>query len=116
MRRSERAAGLALALALAVPGLAQPRPDAHAARAAPVTPARLVGRWTDTGDCAKFVIFRSDGTFLGFDGGQGSWRLARNRLTLTGGRGTVVLTVRSLTGSRMVVVNPDGSVGTSQRC
>lgn len=118
MKWSERAAGLALALAACppAPGPAQPPPRATAERPLPITPVGLVGRWSDSGDCTKFVIFRSDGTFLGRDGGQGSWRLVRGRLTLNGSGGTVALTVRSLTGRRMVVVNADGSTGTSRRC
>ena len=117
MKWSERAAPLALALiACPTPAAAQPRPPAAAERQLPITPVGLVGRWTDNGDCTKFVIFRSDGTFLGRDGGQGTWRLVRGRLTLNGTGGTVALTVRSLTARQMTVVNADGSTGTSRRC
>jgi len=117
MKWSERAAALAIALAAcpAAAAAAQSRPPA-VERPLPITPVGLVGRWTDSGDCAKFVIFRSDGTFLARDGGQGTWRLARGRLTLAGRGGTVILTVRSLTARQMVVVNADGSTGTSRRC
>ena len=114
MRWCERAVALALIAHPAAPIAAQPKPAAE--RPLPITPVGLVGRWSDSGDCARFVIFRSDGTFLGRDGGQGSWRLVRGRLTLTGSGGTVALTIRSLTLRQMVVVNPDGSTGTSRRC
>lgn len=100
----------------AAPIAAQPRPAKAAERPLPITPVGLVGRWSDSGDCSRFVIFRSDGTFLGRDGGQGTWRLVRGRLTLNGSGGTVALTIRSLTVRQMAVVNPDGSIGTSRRC
>jgi hypothetical protein len=116
MRWSERAAALALIVHAAALVAAQPKPPAAPERPLPITPVGLVGRWSDSGDCTRFVIFRSDGTFLGRDGGQGNWRLVRGRLTLTGSGGTVALTIRSLTVRQMVVVNPDGSTGTSRRC
>jgi hypothetical protein len=122
MRIAVKGFGRVLALALALAGppapadAARPAAPARAERPVPVVPARLVGRWADSDDCAKFVILRSDGTFLGHDGGQGSWRLVRNRLTLTGARETVALTIRSLTATRMVVANPDGTTGASRRC
>jgi len=118
MRWSERGALLALALTAvgAAPGAAQPKPAAAAERPLPITPVGLVGRWSDSGDCTRFVIFRGDGTFLARDGGQGTWRLVRGRLTLAGTGGTVLLTVRTLTARQMVVVHADGSTGNSRRC
>jgi hypothetical protein len=96
-------------LCLAVPAAAQ--------RVPPLTPAFLVGRWTDTGDCARYVIFRSDGTFRSHAGGEGTWRLVRDRLTLTarGGRPST-LGATALSQSRIAIVNPDGSRGVSERC
>jgi len=90
---------------------------AAAQRVPPLTPAFLVGRWTDNGDCARYVVFRSDGTFRSHAGGEGIWRLVRDRLTLTprGGRpSTLGATV--LAQSRIAIVNPDGSRGVSERC
>lgn len=98
-----------LALLLAGPAAAQ--------RVPPLTPAFLVGRWGDNGDCARFVIFRSDGTFRSFSGGEGNWRLARDRLTMTprGGQASV-LRATVLAQTRIAIVNPDGTRGVSQRC
>jgi len=116
---------LALLMLTTAPGLAppqariQPRTKAAppaAERSVPIVPVRLVGRWTDSGDCSRYVIFRSDGTFLRAGGGQGSWRLERERLTLSGPGGSVALTISALTATRMTVVNPDGSAGMSRRC
>lgn len=94
---------------LATPGMAQ--------RVPPLTPAFLVGRWGDNGDCARFVIFRGDGTFRSFSGGEGSWRLARDRLTMTprGARASV-LRASVISQTRIAIVNPDGTRGESQRC
>jgi hypothetical protein len=97
-----------LALLLAVPAGTAPVP--------PLRPASLLGRWADHGDCSKAVIFRGDGTFLSYAGGEGTWRLAGNRLTMTGSGGNVVVTVRRLPGNRLEIRKPDGSVGISQRC
>jgi hypothetical protein len=101
-------AALALLL-LAAPAAAQ--------RVPPLTPSFLVGRWGDNGDCARFVIFRGDGTFRSFSGGEGSWRLVRDRLTMTarGGRASV-LRATVLAQTRISIVNPDGTRGISQRC
>ena len=108
MRRPERALGLALLIA------AQAAPGQPPAR--PILPERLVGRWSDSGDCAKYVVFRSDGTFRAPGGGEGRWRLVRGRLTMTGGGTTRVLIVRRLDTTTLEVENPDRSIGRSRRC
>ena len=92
------------------------RPRAAGAVAASIRPARLLGRWGDNGDCGKFVIFRGDGTYRSYNGGEGSWRLAGERLTMSGENGTFVLIVRLIDGNRLRITNPDGSIGISQRC
>jgi len=90
---------------------------AVAQRVPPLTPALLVGRWTDNGDCARYVIFRSDGTFRSWAGGEGSWRRAGDRLTLTPRAGRPsVLRASVIAQGRIAIVNPDGSRGVSQRC
>ncbi len=81
----------------------------------PVTAAALVGRWGDNGDCTKDVIFRADGTFLSFTGGEGRWVLNGDQLVVTGAGGEFVMRVRWGNGG-LIITNPDGSVGTSQRC
>ena len=112
-----RRAGWALAaLVLAAPAPAEERPP-DAGRPAPLlTPMRLLGRWGDNGDCSRLVVFRGDGTFRASNGGEGTWRLARDRLTMTGGNGSTELTVRLLDNNRLRLARPDGSVGISQRC
>jgi hypothetical protein len=81
-----------------------------------ITPTRLLGRWGDNGDCGKLVIFRGDGTFRSYNGGEGSWRLAGGRLTMTGGNGSFVLIVQLIDRNRLRITNPNGSTGISQRC
>lgn len=98
---------IGLACGLAAPAVAQ--------RIA-LTPAFLVGRWGDNGDCTRPVVFRADGTFRAFQGGEGQWSLRGDRLTMSGDRGITVLRVSALGRGRLAIVNPDGSRGTSQRC
>ena len=121
MNRSARMLAVALlALSATEPNMAlaarNGRP--HSSGAAPVTisPTRLLGRWGDNGDCSKLVIFRGDGTFRSYNGGEGTWRLAGERLTMTGENGSFVLIVRMIDRNRIRITNPDGSIGISQRC
>ena len=106
------------ALFAAAPLAAQSANDrtATGAAASAITPTKLLGRWGDNGDCSRDVIFRGDGTFRSYNGGEGSWRLAGERLTMTGENGSFVLTVRMFDRDRLRITNPDGSVGISQRC
>lgn len=104
-----------LATGPAAPAFAQGgKPDPAAQR--PVTAAALVGRWGDNGDCAKDVVFRADGTFRSFTGGEGRWALNGDRLVLTGPNGEFPMRVRWDGPNRLAITNPDGSVGNSQRC
>lgn len=106
---------IATALATSVPGSAfSGRPASR--NQDQVDPAALVGRWGDNGDCAKDVVFRRDGTFRTFDGGEGRWSLNGDRLVLTGAGGDMPLRVRWGARNQLIITNPDGSVGTSQRC
>lgn len=92
-----------------------PKPAATPA-ARPVTAAALVGRWGDNGDCAKDVVFRGDGTFRSHTGGEGRWSLRGDRLVLSGGNGEFPMQVRWGAPNQLIITNPDGSIGTSQRC
>ena len=94
--------------------MAAPRPVARALGV--MTPAQLVGRWGDNGDCSKDVVFRGDGTFRSYTGGEGSWRLNGERLTMIGESATTLLMVRRVARDRVRIANPDGTVGFSQRC
>ncbi len=63
------------------------------------------------------MIFRGDGTFRSYAGGEGIWRLARDRLTMTPRAGRPsVLRASVIAQGRIAIVNPDGSRGVSQRC
>lgn len=105
---------LSLRAALALLFIAAP---AAAQRVPPLTPSFMVGRWGDNGDCARFVIFRSDGTFRSHAGGEGTWRLARDRLTMTPRSGRAsVLRASVISQTRIAIANPDGTRGESQRC
>ncbi|HWT11143.1 MAG TPA: hypothetical protein VN231_00145 [Allosphingosinicella sp.] len=86
------------------------------ASAGGVPPARLVGRWTDDGDCKHDVEFRPDGTFRSYTGGEGRWALAGDLLTLTGGGGTFRLRLQSVGDDAMMTVNEQGTLGRSTRC
>jgi hypothetical protein len=109
-------ASLLAALALTYPAASQSGPTRSRVAAVRLTPAVLLGRWGDNGDCSKDVIFRGDGTFRSYNGGEGSWRLAGERLTMTGDSGQFVLIVRLIDRNRLRILNPDGSIGFSQRC
>ena len=80
-------------------------------------PAMLIGRWGDNGDCSKNVIeILAGGSFRMSDGAVGAWSLDQDRLTFRGNQGTATLRLQSIDNDNLIVVNPDGSVGRSQRC
>lgn len=89
-------------------------PEAQAA--ASMTAQTLVGRWGDNGDCTKDIVFNADGTFRSFTGGSGAWALNGDRVTMSGAGGTFEVRVEILNGDTLMIANPDGSFGTSQRC
>lgn len=82
----------------------------------PVTADDLIGRWGDNGDCTKDVFFNQDGTFQSYTGGGGRWALNGDQLTLAGPGGEFVMRVRWGDSGRLIITNPDGSEGFSQRC
>lgn len=79
-------------------------------------PAMLVGRWGDNGDCSRDIVFSADGTFRSYTGGSGSWRLDGDIMTMTGEAGTFQVRVSILNGNQLLIGNPDGTIGISQRC
>jgi hypothetical protein len=81
-----------------------------------VTAAALVGRWGDNGDCTKDIVFDANGTFRSYTGGSGTWSLNGDMITMSGSGGTFTLRVQSLNDHQLLIGNPDGSIGTSQRC
>jgi len=78
--------------------------------------AALIGDWADDEACKSLISLGPDGTFRSADGGQGTWRLAGDVLTLEGPGGRYVVRIQSLDGSVLTVVNPNGSLGRSRRC
>lgn len=81
-----------------------------------ITPQFLYGRWGDNGDCTKDIVFNPDGTFTVFTGGSGQWRIVGDTVSMTGPAGTFSLQMRFIDQDHLMLRNPDGSVGTSQRC
>ena len=96
--------------------LALPSASHGQAKKAPVTAEFLIGRWGDNGDCTKDVVFRPDGTFSSYTGGSGRWVLDGDRLIMSGANGEFIVRVERDENDQLVVTNPDGSVGRSQRC
>lgn len=93
-----------------------PSAGATPAGASGIDPELLVGRWTDDGDCKRDIEFRPDGTFRSYTGGEGSWELAGDVLTLTGVNGSFELRLQSLDDDTMMTLNPQGARGRSTRC
>lgn len=93
-----------------------PSAGATPAGAGAIDPQLLVGRWTDDGDCKRDIEFRPDGTFRSYTGGEGSWELSGDVLTLTGVNGSFELRLQSLDPDTMMTVNPQGQQGRSTRC
>ena len=80
------------------------------------TPAQLIGRWGDNGDCSKDIVFNADGTFRSYTGGSGAWSLNGDVMTMSGAAGTFQVRVSILNGNQLLISNPDGTIGISQRC
>lgn len=78
--------------------------------------AALIGDWADDEACKSLISLGPDGTFRSADGGQGTWRLNGDVLTLSGPGGNYVVRIQSIDGGLLTVVNPDGSIGRSRRC
>lgn len=76
----------------------------------------LVGGWTDNGDCNDTIEMRDDNSFVMSDGGQGSWALEGNALTLSGEAGRVKIQIEMQSEDAMSITNADGSPGRSTRC
>lgn len=101
--------------AIAASLLAAPLPLA-AQKPGQITPAFLVGRWGDNGDCNKDIHIAADGTFRSYTGGTGRWTLDGDLLIFAGEAGTYEMRVAWESPDSMIITNPDGSQGRSQRC
>lgn len=76
----------------------------------------LIGRWGDSGDCNKDVVFNADGTFHSYTGGDGQYSVSGDIITMSGDGGVFQLQARVLDANTLELSNPTGAVFTSQRC
>lgn len=95
---------------------ALPTPEEQLAGSEPVTAEFLVGSWGDNGDCNSMITYNTDGTFQMRDGSTGRWTLNGDRLTMSGERGDFGVQVAKNNDHQLLVGQPDGGFGISQRC
>lgn len=117
---------LIVALSLLAAACAPPAPQAapSATPAAASTPEAsavaltrefLVGSWGDNGDCSAPITFNADGTFRNA-GGVGQWTLEGDIITMQGQGGAFQLRAQALNQNQILIGNPNGAIGLSQRC
>ena len=76
----------------------------------------LVGTWID--DEGDPVTFRDDGTFVDYEGDEGTWSLVGDQLTLTFDDedfGSATVTLNSVTDTELTITNEDGERHVSTR-
>lgn len=81
-----------------------------------VTAEFLVGTWGDNGDCASTITYNADGSFRMADGSTGRWTLEGDRVTMRGERGDFGVNVAKGNDHQLLIGQPDGLFGISQRC
>ena len=81
-----------------------------------VTAAFLAGAWGDNGDCNSTITFNADGSFRMQDGSTGTWTLEGDRVTMSGANGDFGVNVAKGGENQLLIGQPDGSFGISQRC
>ena len=120
-----RPALVALAVSLLAAACGGPEPGnrvgngaetAAAPAPAPIEASRLVGRWSESPDCASGFEFRADGSFTVAEGGEGRWVLDGDTLTLTGEAGSARVRLRQLDARAMVAEDEEGRTSRSVRC
>ena len=77
---------------------------------------RLVGRWTDNGDCKVAAELRPDGVFVAPNGAQGRWEVVGSDLIFRGAGGEFRLRLDEVEPDRIVTTNQQGQTGGSTRC
>ena len=80
-----------------------------------VVDPRLVGSWTDTGDCKATVELRPDGSFVANTGG-GRWAVEGDDLVFSGNGQTYRLRLDAVEADRISTTDQDGRSGQSTRC
>lgn len=90
-------------------------PVAEQAGAVTLTRDFLVGSWGDNGDCTAVSTFNADGTYE-IGGATGTWALEGDIITMSGAGGTFQLRAEALNDHQILIGNPNGSIGLSQRC
>ena len=80
-----------------------------------VADPRLVGRWTDTGDCKLTVELLPDGTFVSNNGG-GRWAVEGDTLVFSGNGRSYRMRLDSVEADRIVTTDQEGRAGQSTRC
>jgi len=90
--------------------------DGGGAQASLITPQFLLGRWGDNGDCTKDIVFNPDGSYTAYTGGSGRWQINGDSIVMSGAGGTFSLQMQLIDQDHLRLRNPDGSIGTSQRC
>jgi hypothetical protein len=89
-------------------------PQAALAMSSPASRQMLIGRWTDTGDCANIVQFFPDGRFS-IHNGAGTWTLDGERLTFRG-QSAVTARLRAVGQNRILLIHDNQTIGQSIRC
>lgn len=76
----------------------------------------FIGQWTDDGNCASAITMAPDGRFINADGTGGNWVLNGDQLTMSGGGGSITVTLVQAGPDRLQLVYADGRSGFSTRC
>ena len=114
-------AGNAATANVADPAANQAKPD-EATNSATATPAAgaaltqeyIVGRWTDSGNCADAIEFRADGAMVGPFGQDARWELRGSDLYMVGNPDPLRMTV--VDQRTMEMVRPSGDRRRATRC
>lgn len=77
---------------------------------------RLIGRWTDNGDCKVAAELRPDGVFVAPNGAQGRWEVVGSDVVFRGAGGEFRLRLDAVESDRIVTTNQQGQTGGSTRC
>jgi len=97
-------------------GVELPTPEEQLAGSEAVTAEFLVGSWGDNGDCNSTITYNADGAFRMADGSTGTWTLEGDRLTMSGANGDFGVRVAKGNDHQLLIGQPDGGFGISQRC